>query len=98
MLSKYAMLEERLSLIPEQYWGEVATFLDNLRYRIARANYVEDMDNQLERDRAVATMKSIIREIPNLNYEDELASYREEKYGLIITSTKPDSLPFACGI
>ena len=80
MLSKYAMIDERLSLIPEQYWGEVATFLDNLRTRIAREN--EEYEQQLERDRAVATMKSIIREVPELNYEDELVSYREEKYGL----------------
>ena len=29
-----ALLEEKLASIPKQYWGEVATFLDFLSYRI----------------------------------------------------------------
>lgn len=39
-------------------------------------------DDLIERENAYNNLRKRIRHIPNLDYEKELAEYREEKYGI----------------
>ncbi len=39
-------------------------------------------DDTVEREKAYNNLRKKIRPIPNLDYDKELAEYREEKYGL----------------
>lgn len=38
-------------------------------------------ENQIERDRAFEELENLRRKVPYLDYDKELESYREEKYG-----------------
>ena len=42
--------------------------------------FTED-DDMMERERAYKSLRKKIKPIPDLDYDKELAKYREEKYG-----------------
>ena len=41
-----------------------------------------DAEEKTESETAYAALKEMIHPVPNLDYEKELATYREEKYGI----------------
>ena len=45
-------------------------------------------EDQSARDRAFEELESLRRKVPHLDYDKELESYREEKYGTAIKKSK----------
>ena len=54
--------------------------MNGLERIIREVNEPHETDDQSARDRAFEELEKLRRKFPNLDYDKELESYREEKY------------------
>lgn len=71
-LRKDAM--ELLEQMPEDKLRFIVQIMEGVRG-------ISETDDQTIRDRAYESLESLRRKVPKLDYDKELESYREERYG-----------------
>ena len=76
-----ALRKKTISLVEELPEAELVLVLNFLSGLIAD-NTTEVNDSSDEKIHAYNMLKQMIRPIPNLDEDEELAAYREEKYAL----------------